>query len=125
VNDVKLLNRVLWGLNTLLGAGIVVFSFQYLLFAPDAKYLKDFKQEDDSPTVVKGPSDTGDGALRTLTNPLEKRIVDTGVKGTGNFKATLKGTLPSEKNPERGVAFIKSKDRNVELVAYMGEEILH
>jgi hypothetical protein len=125
VNDVKLLNRILWGLNTLLGAGIVVFSFQYLLFAPEAKYLKDFKQEDDSPTVVKGPTDAGDGALRTLTNPVEKRVVDTGLKGASEFKATLKGTLPSEKNPERGVAFIKSIARNVELVAYVGDEILH
>jgi hypothetical protein len=125
VNDVKILNRVLWGLNTLLGVGIVVFSFQYLLFAPEAKYLKDFKQEDDAPTVVKGPSDAGDGALRSLTNPVEKRVVDTGAKTASNFKATLKGTLPSEKNPERGVAFIKSQGRNVELVAYMGEEILH
>ena len=125
MNDVKLLNRILWGLNTLLGAGIVVFSFQYLLFAPEAKYLKDFKQEDDSPTVVKGPTDTGDGALRTLINPVEKRVVDTGAKAASDFKATLKGTLPSEKYPERGVAFIKATARNVELVAYVGDEILH
>jgi len=125
VNDVKLLNRILWGVNVLLGVGIVVFSFQYLLFAPDAKYLKDFKQEDDSPTPVKGPTDTGDGALRTLPNPVERRVVDTGAKASVDFKATLKGTLPSEKEPQRGVAFIKSTGRNVELVAYVGDEILH
>jgi len=124
VNDVKLLNRILWGVNVLLGAGIVVFSFQYLLFAPDAKYLKDFKQEDDSPSVVKGPTDTGDGALRTLPNPVEKRIVQ-GPSAASDFKAMLKGTLPSEKEPQRGVAFIKSMGRNVELVAYVGDEILH
>jgi S1-C subfamily serine protease len=40
------------------------------------------------------------------------------------FKATLKGTLPSEKDPKRAVAFIKSNARNAELVAYIGEEIL-
>jgi hypothetical protein len=124
VNDVKLLNRILWGVNVLLGAGIVVFSFQYLLFAPDAKYLKDFKQEDDSPSVVKGPADAGDGALRTLPNPVEKRSVQ-GPASASDFKAMLKGTLPSEKDPQRGVAFIKSIGRNVELVAYVGDEILH
>ena len=125
MNDVKLLNRILWGVNTLLGAGIVVFSFQYLLFAPDAKYLKDFKQEDDSPAAPVRAQDNSDGALRTLVNPVEKRVIDTTAKGPGNFKATLKGTLPSEKEPQRGVAFIKSTARNVELVAYVGDEILH
>ena len=125
MNDVKLLNRILWGVNVLLGAGIVVFSFQYLLFAPEAKYLKDFKQEDDSPAAPVRAQDNSDGALRTLGNPVEKRVVETGPKGPGNFKAELKGTLPSEKDPKSGVAFIKSKARNVELVAYVGDEILH
>jgi hypothetical protein len=124
VNDVKLLNRILWGFNTLLGVGIVAFSFQYLLFAPDAKYLKDFKQEDDSPAVIKGPTDSGDGALRTLSNPVERKERVTDRADAPKLEAVLKGTLPSEKDPQRSVAFIKSKARNVELVAYMGEEIL-
>jgi PDZ domain-containing protein len=123
VNDVKLLNRLLWGVNVLLGAGIVVFSFQYLLFAPDAKYLKDFKQEDDAPSAPVA-QDRGDGALKTLTNPVEKRQAAV-ANAASDFKATLKGTLPSEKEPKNGVAFIKSTVRNTELVAYVGDEILH
>ena len=122
MNDVKLLNRILWGVNILLGAGIVLFSFQYLLLAPEAKYLKDFKQEDDAPSTTQ-PPDRGDGALKIVVNPVEKRQVND-PKTPVDFKATLKGTLPSEKDPQRGVAFIKSKTRNTELVAYVGEEIL-
>jgi len=123
VNDVKLLNRILWGVNILLGAGIVLFSFQYLLLAPEAKYLKDFKQEDDGPSTT-AIVDRGDGALKSLVNPVEKRqaVVNS---AASDFKATLKGTLPSEKDPKNGVAFIKSTTRNTELVAYVGDEILH
>jgi hypothetical protein len=125
VNDVKLLNRVLWGVNVLLGAGIVLFSFQYLLFAPDAKYLKDVKQDEDAPSTPIAV-DRGDGALKTLPNPVEKPKENAGAgRMAGDFKAILKGTLPSEKDPKRGVAFIKSTQRNTELVAYVGDEILH
>jgi hypothetical protein len=125
VHDVKLLNRFLWGFNILLGAGIVVFSFQYLLRAADPKeHMRDFKVEDDSPAAPVKAQDNGDGALKSLSNPVEKRER----AGTGTvdvpFKATLKGTLPSEKDPTRAVAFIKSTGRNAELVAYVGEEIL-
>jgi hypothetical protein len=125
LHNVKLVNRVLWGINILLGAGIVVFSFQYLLFAPEAKYLKDFKQEDDGPSAPVKAQDNSDGALKTLSNPLEKREVKNDFAAQTNFKATLKGTLPSEKDPKSGVAFIKSTGRNIELVAYVGDEILH
>ena len=124
MTNVKLLNRILWGVNILLGAGIVLFSFQYLLFAPEAKYLKDVKQDDDSaapPPIV----DRGDGALKTLSNPVVKPEATRGPMASVDFKATLKGTLPSEKDPKSGVAFIKSTTRNTELVAYVGDEILH
>lgn len=124
MNDVKLLNRILWGVNILLGAGIVVFSFLYLLRETDAKvYMKDFRPEDDAP-AAQAPVDRGDGALKSVVNPIEKRQVDPG-KSSSDFKATLKGTLPSEKDPKSGVAFIKSTTRNTELVAYVGDEILH
>ena len=69
MNDVKLLNRILWGVNTLLGAGIVVFSFQYLLRAADSKI--DIKPDDDGPHVVTKARDEGDGTLKSLQNPVE------------------------------------------------------
>ncbi len=124
MNDAKLVNRVLWGFNVLLGAGILLFSFQYLLRASDAGLLKDVRLDDDGPTVRGPVADPGDGALKTLPNPIEKRVPIPGDKIDLPFKATLKGTLPSEKDPKRGVAFIKSNARNAELVAYMDEEIL-
>ena len=126
MNDVKLLNRVLWGVNILLGAGIVVFSFQYLLFAPDAKYLKDFKQEDDSPRRAAGRQDNGDGALRTLVNPVEKRQVEATTKtARPTSRPPSRGRCRARRTPSAGVAFIKSTTRNAELVAYVGDEILH
>jgi len=124
VNDAKLLNRLLWGLNVLLGAGILVFSFQYLLRASDNTLLKDLKQDDDGPRGPVKVRDEGDGALKSLTNPLEKRVEKPADAIDVPFKAMLKGTLPSEKEPKRGVAFIKSLARNAELVAYVDEEIL-
>jgi len=124
VIDAKLLNRGLWGLNLLIGTGILVFSYQYLLKASDTGLGKDFKPDDDAPTTVIRQADPGDGALKTLPNPIEKREVSKGPAGDVPFKATLKGTLPSEKEPKRGVAFIKSTARNAELVCYVDEEIL-
>jgi hypothetical protein len=124
VIDAKLLNRGLWGLNMLLGTGILVFSYQYLLKASDTGLGKDFKPDDEGPTTVFKPTDLGDGALKTLPNPIEKRNNTPTDLGTSQFKATLKGTLPSEKEPKRGVAFIKSTARNAELVCYVDEEIL-
>ena len=98
MNDVKLLNRVLWGVNILLGLGIVLFSFQYLLFAPDAKYLKDFKQEDDAPAAPQA-ADRGDGALKSLTNPVEKRQIDPVM--TSPTPAILKGRPEREGSQQR------------------------
>lgn len=123
-HNVKLINRLLWGLNILLGAGIVVFSFLYLLRDTDAKqYMKDFKQEDDAPSGPVKQADQGDGHLKALINPIEKVKAGGPIVTETLFKATLKGTLPSEKDPKRSAAFIKSTGRNVEMVAVVDEEI--
>lgn len=124
MNDAKLINRLLWGFNVLLGAGILLFSWQYLLRASDAGLLKDIRLDDDGPSRPGPIVDLGDGALKTLPNPVEKRTISSNTPVDVPFKATLKGTLPSEKEPKRGVAFIKSNARNAELVAYVDEEIL-
>lgn len=120
MNDVKVLNRCLWGFNLLLGAGIVLFSFFYLLRPPKLEAFR--ADEDTAPAPPKAP-DAGDGALRNVSNPVEKKDIQAPVTQPA-FKATLKGTLPSEKDPTRGLAFIKSPARNVDMVAYVGEEIL-
>ena len=46
-------------------------------------------------------------SLRTLSNPVENKVKQPEIVQNA-FKATLKGTLPSEKDPTRGLAFIKS-----------------
>ncbi|MBV8879022.1 MAG: hypothetical protein JO332_03555 [Planctomycetaceae bacterium] len=124
MTDAKLINRLLWALNLLIGAGILVFSFQYLLRASDNSLVKDLRPDDDGPRGPVKIRDDGDGALKTLSNPVEKPRQGVGPVADVPFKATLKGTLPSEKEPKRGVAFIKSTARNTELVAYVDEEIL-
>jgi hypothetical protein len=121
--DVKRINGLLWALNALLGAGIAAFVWFYLLFPGDPGHLKDFEADADSGSVAQAPqARTSDAALR-LGNPVEKR--EASGPAPTLFKATLKGTLPSEKDPKQGLAFIKSSGRNVELVAYLGEPILH
>lgn len=120
--DAKLLNRLLWGVNGLLGIAILAFSFQYLLRASDLKL--DLKPDEDGPRGPVKVQDPGDGALKNLPNPVTIKTREAGPVDNP-FKAVLKGTLPSEKEPKRGVAFIKSTGRNTELVTYVGEEILH
>jgi hypothetical protein len=123
VRDVRTINGLLWALNALLGAGIAAFAWLFLLFPGESGNLKDFEADPDvGSTAQVSQTRASDAALR-LPNPVEKREA-TGPAPT-LFKATLKGTLPSEKDPKLGLAFIKSTGRNVELVAYMGEPILH
>lgn len=123
MRDVKTVNGLLWALNALLGAGIAAFAWFFLLFPGESGNLKDFEADADAGSVAQAaPGRTSDAALR-LANPVEKR--EASGPAPTLFKAMLKGTLPSDKDPKRGLAFIKSTARNVELVAYMGEPILH
>ncbi len=123
MRDVKLLNVLLWGLNGLLGAGILAFAWFFLLFPKDAHSLKKYPWDDEAVVITKPPPASDDGIMKSLPNPLEKRSPIEPPTGSNTFPAILKGTLASEKDPKSGVAFIKSKTRNVELVAYVGEEI--
>ena len=123
MRDVKLLNGALWSVNGLLGAGILAFAW-FFLFPKDASSLKGYPW-DDEPVRVGGIDirKDDDGILKSLGNPLEKPVGPDLTKIPSIFKAALKGTFASEKEPKNGVAFIKSTVRNVEAVAYVGEEI--
>jgi hypothetical protein len=123
VRDVKALNGLLWLLNAALAAGIVAFSWFYLLSPGKSGNLKDFEPDADAGSTAQAPRSQASDAVLRMTNPVEKRAA--GEKEIVVFKATLKGTLPSEKDPKLGLAFIKSTARNIELVAYMGEPIFH
>lgn len=126
MGNVKVLNGALWGLNGLLGAGIVLFAWKFLL-TPQASPFKDFRPEEDGPARQTAAVVAAADNLKSLRNPVEKIELSGPVaKAPTLFKAILKGALPAEKDPQRGVAFIKSQPpRSLELVAYMGEDILH
>ncbi len=120
-----MLNRFLWGVNVLLGAAIAVFAWQYLLFSHASKNLADFKPVDPRESTVSSSEPEKDyGILKSLRNPLQKES-PARVEAQAAFKAALKGTLPSSEDPKRAVAFIRSAQRNVDLVAYVGEPINH
>lgn len=124
MSDVKLLNGLLWAVNGLLAAGIAAFAWLFLL-TPARGNLEGVVFQDEAPRAdVVRPAGPGDGVLRSLPNPLEPRAQGPG-PAAPTFRAVLKGTLPTEKEPRQAVAFIKSPARNVDLVAYVGEPILH
>jgi hypothetical protein len=122
MRDVKLLNGALWVLNLALGAGILAFAW-FCLLKPGPGNLQGFTPDDEpTPTNVAARPVHSDDAIKRLENPLRPRQ-GSSAAGPAAFKAVLKGTLPSEKDPKRGIAFIKAAARNAELVAYMDEEI--
>lgn len=124
MRDVKLVNGLLWALNALLGAAILAFAWFYLLSPNSTGGLSGFAWDDDpSPAGTQPVAQQGDGVLKGLPNPLEPRS-RAGAQAATYFKASLKGTW-AEKDPRKCVAFIKSTGRNVDLVAFVGEDILH
>lgn len=122
MRDVKLVNGLLWAMNGLLGLGLLAFTWFFLI--KDGQTLRKYPWEDDAAQVAAQTGSKGDdGVLKTLPNPVEKRTEAAATSGPSAFRATLKGTLASEKEPKSGIAFLKSIARNVECVAYVGEEI--
>ncbi len=126
MGNVKVLNGALWGLNGLLGAGIVLFAWKFLL-TPQASPFKGFRAEEDGPVRQTAAVVLAADNLKSLRNPVEKiEAAGPAAKAPTLFKAILKGALPAEKDPQRGVAFIKSQPpKSLELVAYMGEDIIY
>ena len=127
MRNVKLLNGLLWALNGLLGAGIVVFAFQYLIFPQDSGLLRGF---DPGQAGTTRPPDrpvpqASDDVLKRLRNPLEKASV-AGIVSTvaSNFRAALIGVMTGD-DPKRGVAFLRLTTRNTEFVAFTEEPICY
>ena len=125
MREVKTVNGLLWVLNALLGAGIVFFSCSYLLFPAETSFLDGFDPVKDTGSARTSQARrVGDGTLKTLMNPVKPGQHGNLDAPTARlFRAQLMGTLPGAKDARRGVAFIKSTGKNVELVAYIGEEI--
>src|SRR5579859_1506902 len=125
MNNVRLLNRCIWCSNLLLAAAIVIFASHYLFRSSENVLIKDIHLSDESPHLPVTPPGEGDDSLITLPNPIVKPNSNRPQIADPTFRAVLKGTLPSGKTPKRGVAFLRSLNGNVELIAYLGEEILY
>jgi hypothetical protein len=122
VRSVKLYNALLWVFNGVLAAGIFLFFLKYLLNPAD--YKRDVRLDDGSDAApVTAKATLSDAALR-MKNPIEKKEEVGKSPEAIHFRAQLKGTLPGEKGDGPGAAFIKST-KNIELVAFIGEKILH
>jgi hypothetical protein len=121
--SVQVLNRLLWGLNGLLGMGIGAFAWFFLLFPKEASSLKNVQWDDNAVVLPAAPSAGDDSILKALKNPLKGDEPRSVASAPNPFRAILKGTIPSVKDPKSGAAFIRSSARNTELVVFLGEEI--
>ncbi len=126
MRNVRLLSGLLWALNGLLGAGVVVFAFQYLLFPQDAGFLRDFDPEQSAGPRPpdRPPTRASDDVLKRLPNPLDRETGPAPAKPASSLRAQLTGVLPSS-DPSRGAAFLRSTTRNVELFAFPNEPITY
>jgi len=109
------LKRLLQVTNAFLGVGILVFSVRVLPRGSGTKL--ELRADEDLPRALARPRDDGDGALKTIHNPLENRPLPS-APADPPMRAALRGTLSGT------VAFLRSLARNVDLVAFVGGEIL-
>ena len=121
----NLVNGLLWTLNILLGAGIVVFAFQFLLFPAASDALEDMKwaqAEDFSKASPKTKMEVND--LRTLLNPIEPPVAaNAGGRKVSLIKGVeLKGTVPMS-DSKHGAAVLEILAKRSQVMAYMGEAV--
>lgn len=123
MRDVRKANWLLWALNLALILGTVAFSFRYLI--RQHRYLADFVPDAAADDRREAPKQAlNDQSLR-MGNPVERRAEEIDRPAAPVFKAQLRGTLPSD-DPRIATAFIKAPaPKNTELVAYVGEPIVH
>jgi len=120
MKDAKRLNALLWLVNAALVVAIGWFAVTHLL--KQQRYLRDFQPDAGGDvTASNTPRTLSDASLR-ISNPVENKIIETGKPPPNDFKAKLQGVLQGDKT---GVAFLRATGRNVEVVAYLGEPIMH
>ncbi|HEX7900406.1 MAG TPA: PDZ domain-containing protein [Planctomycetota bacterium] len=122
MRSVKLYNALLWLVNAALGAAICLFFFKYLLHPAD--YTRDVRLDEGNDTASVAPKPQVSDASLRIRNPIEQKIEATQGPAAVNFHAILKGTLPGEKGDGPGAAFLKSKTKPNEMVAFVDEKIL-
>ena len=100
MQNVRVLNALLWIFNGLLGLGILAFSYRYLI-VQDPNYLGGMTWDEGVVAPLQPSRPVPEGPLKSLHNPIEKGGPDGPLAGPSLFRATLKGTLASEKYPKR------------------------
>lgn len=114
-----LARRLLWSLNGVLAAAILIFTARYLAYPPKVDRLTgvDPRWSDATPQAALPPPPNED-ALRTLRNPLQP---SGGPTPASRPSMTLKGALPTG---ESGRAAVFIKVGAMETLARLGEGIL-
>ena len=127
MKQVKIINGVLWTLNVLAGAAIVVFAFQYLLFPEQENLLE--KVVEDAPgsgarKTQQPPTDYS--VLRNLVNPVIPRKPGQDVaQGPNELERVAKflGGYRIADREESEVAFLLIPGVSMNVNAYRGQPI--
>jgi hypothetical protein len=125
MRHVKLLNGLLWVANVAIGAAIVVYAFQYLLFPETDNLLKNVEMDSNEKTKPPKQAMNDYTALKTLPNPVTPKS-PTGTPQPGeNFPAKLLGAHPGVDEGGAAVAFLVVTTTNQGVNAYQGEPITY
>jgi hypothetical protein len=120
---VKLGNGLLWVTNVALGAGIVVFAFQFLLFpAGERNPIADVEaaEEDSKKVTPAKPQDVT--PVRNFVNPVEPRLKE-GPSSVSELRGVELTGTHLDPDPVGIFAFVNVPSRNVNVVAWFDEAV--
>lgn len=123
MKQVKLVNGALWGFNVLLGAGIVVFAFNFLLFPKNKDLLAGVEPVDPNVSTGTGAKTSASLAnILNLPNPIVKPTAGPNPTGPSRLSAVkLIGTMPCKERPSDGAAILTIGNKSV--MAEVGQPI--
>lgn len=119
----KLGNGLLWVTNVALGAGIVVFAFQFLLFpAGERNPIADVEAAEEDSKKVQPAKPQDVSPIRNFANPVEPRIKE-GPTGSGELRGVELTGTHLDPDPIGIFAFVNVPSRNVNVVAWFDETV--
>ncbi len=121
---VKLWNGLLWLSNVALGAAIVVFAFQYLLFPVQDNPLEKVELDEGGGGGPSKSTKADYSPLKNVPNPVEPRVQGTGPTAVSSISADLLGTNVST-DPQWMFAFLMVKGKNQQVTAYYDEPVMY
>jgi type II secretory pathway component PulC len=122
MRSVKAANGLLWLANVAVGAGIVVFAFQYLIFPQDDNPLADVEEDASGATGGGKPKPVDYSPVKLLPNPVEPRERGSGPTARPDIAGELLGTVSSD-DPDQIVAFLLVPGKNQHVNAYYKEPV--